>query len=104
MGLSFLIRCPLELIDLLFVCDCRFAECLSFLIRYPLELIDLLFVCDCRFAERLSSLHMNALTWETFQNHRGNPTPQEGMRLDICNSEFAREPLVMKTFMRQVSY
>ena len=77
---------------------------LSFLIRCPLELVDLLFVCGRRFAECLSLLHMNALTWEAFKNHPGNPTPQEGMRLDTCNSEFAREPIAMKTFMREVSY
>ena len=65
---------------------------LSFLILCALELIDLLLVCACCCAEHLSSLSMKAVTLGTLKNNPDNSTSQTGKPSDICYSEFAREP------------
>ena len=46
---------------------------------------------------------MNALTSEALENNPDNPTSQKGMSLDICNNEFVRDLIAMKTFMRENS-
>ena len=38
---------------------------------------------------------------EAFNNNAKNPTSQKGMSLDMCNSEWARGPIAMITFMRE---
>ena len=65
---------------------------LSFLISCALELIDLLLVTACLFSERLSSLYMNAVTLGPLENNPDNSTSQKGKPLNRCNSEFARDP------------
>ena len=55
------------------------------------------------FAECLSSLYINAVTSEALENNANDPTSQKGMPLDMCNSEWAREPVAMRIFMRESS-
>ena len=65
---------------------------LSFLILCALELIDLLLVCACCCAEHLSSLFMKAVTLGALKNNRDLSTSKTSKQSDICNSECAREP------------
>ena len=65
---------------------------LSFLILCALELIDLLLVCACCCAEHLSSLSMKAVTLGALKNNRDLSTSKTSKQSDICNSECAREP------------
>ena len=55
------------------------------------------------FAECLSSLYINTVTSEALENNANDPTSQKGMPLDMCNSEWAREPVAMRIFMRESS-
>ena len=43
------------------------------------------------------------MTSEALENNANDPTSQKGMPLDMCNSEWAREPVPMRIFMRESS-
>ena len=92
-----------HLLDLLYAWSVSIHVGLSLLILCALEIIDLLLVCACCCAEHLSSLSMKAVTLGALKNNQDLSASKKRKQSEICNSECAREPLLMRIFIAEIS-